>query len=205
MKKRIFCTNKNGRDLFYMDVHDYPELNSIWLQFSMGRMSISNTDTERLMRCIEERLVPDELRNEFIKYLFEAIKKIPDVEQVFIPESLLTKDGKYSESTYNALEEIYKDYIPENFEPLTQMSGYPFDDICGHLYLKAKDENVQQLTQEEFAKVTSHSERLSSVYFQLENSQNKYFNTTIKSNKTEIEVFWMVSINKTVLIFMVQI
>jgi hypothetical protein len=204
MKQRIFCKDKNGRDLFYMDIYDYMELNSIWLTFSMGRKCVLNQETERLMRIIEERLVPQELREEFIQRLFRAIQNIPDIEQVYLPTSLLTKEGKYSEETYNTLEDIYKDYMPENFEPLTPFSGYPFDDICGHLFLKSKDEDVQQLTETEFSKITVHSKRLNSVYRFEQKPGCTYFNATLKSASESIEFYWMICEGRTSLIFLVR-
>ncbi len=204
MKQRIFCKNNQGRDLFYVDIYDYPELNSIWLSFSMGRKCILNRETERLMRIIEERLVPQELRLVFIQRLFKAVQDIPHIEQIYLPESILTRDGQFCEETYNTLEDIYKDYIPDNFEPLTQISGYPFDDICGHLFLKSKDEYVQELTETEFSTVAAHSDRLNMVY-QLEKKPGcTYFNTTIKSASESIEFYWMICGGKTCLIFLVR-
>lgn len=204
MKQRIFCKDKQGRDLFYMDIYDYPELNSIWLSFSMGRKCILTSETERLMRIIEERLIPQELRAEFIQRLFKVIQVIPHIEQVYLPESVLTKEGIYSDAIYNTLEEVYKDYVPENFEPLTSISGYPFDDICGHLYLKSKDDNVQQLTESEFTKVVAHSDRLKTVYRLEKKPGCTYFNTTVKSASESIEFYWMICEGKTCLIFLVR-
>lgn len=205
MKTRIFCKDKAGRDLFFIDLYDIPELNKLWLRFSTGKKWILSPETERLINCIEERLVPESLRQEFIQRLLDTIQRIPDIEQVYFPDSLISKDGSYSEVYHNQLEEIYKDVIPDNFEPLTQASGYIFEDICGHLYLQSKSDNVTQLVESDFIKTLEYSERLKSVYYLTKGEGATYFNTTIKTQTESIEIFWMNYKGKTELAFIVRI
>lgn len=205
MKKRVFCKSVEGRDLFFVDVYDIPGLNNIWLHFSMGKKVISTPDIDRLIRCAEERLVPSAMREHFIQEIFKLIREIHDIEQVFIPECLLNKDGIYCEETYNTLEDIYKDYIPLNFEPLTEISGYPFEEICGYLYLKSKQMDVIQLSESQFEMCALNSERLQSVYKYLKSSNGSYYNVEIKTLEESIEVYWMNSGGKTVLAFIVRI
>lgn len=205
MKLRIFNKDNQGRDLFYIDLFDFKELNNIWLSFSMGRNTILTPQTERLIKIIEERLVSHELLEEFIQMLFKEIQSIPDIEQVYLPASVLNNEGKFCQATYNTLEDIYKDYLPANFEPITSSCGYPYDDICGYLYLKSKDENVLQLTEKEFARVASYSERLESTFQYMKKEGATFFNITMKAKEESVEFFWMIIEKKTELIFIVKI
>ncbi len=80
MDNKIYCTNDQGDSLFYIEIIDDPLECTMTLQCSIDRQSISNRDTERMIGCIEERVVKEPYRSEFIERLFVYIKQIPGVE-----------------------------------------------------------------------------------------------------------------------------
>ncbi len=64
-----------GNLIFYMYLVDDPREYVMTLNFSIDRALISTKNTERYIRCIEERRVDDDMRQHFVKELFKAIKK----------------------------------------------------------------------------------------------------------------------------------
>ena len=73
--KAINFKDNAGNVLFYMYLVDDPSKCTMTLNFSIDRRLISTVNTERIISCIEERLVPDDLRQEFVDDLFKRIKK----------------------------------------------------------------------------------------------------------------------------------
>jgi hypothetical protein len=84
MENKIYCTNDQGDALLYIEIIDDPLECTMTLQCSIDRQLISNRDTERMIGCIEERVVTEPYRREFIERLFKYIKKIPDIEKYYL-------------------------------------------------------------------------------------------------------------------------
>lgn len=204
MKTRIFYKNPAGRDLFFIDIYDIPDMESMWVRFSMGREAVLTIDTERIIRCIEERLVNDKLRSFFVSELFKHIQAIPNIEQVYLQDSVLKADGTFSEELYNTLEDLYKDFNTEDYEPLTMVTGYPFEEICGLLFLLSGKKGVTKLNEKQFSEIANNSDRLASVFNQLKRSDSSYFSRKETHASEEIEIFWMNSEERTVLAFVVR-
>jgi hypothetical protein len=79
---RLDCKDHKGNLLFYIEVGEYYFLEYIlWTSIPL---SILNTkEINNYMRIIEERVVPNELREIFIEKLFKAIKGIPGIEKYY--------------------------------------------------------------------------------------------------------------------------
>jgi len=73
--KAINYTGDTGDVVFYMYLVDDPRECVMTLNFSIDRARINTKNTERYIRCIEERRVDDDMRQHFVKELFKAIKK----------------------------------------------------------------------------------------------------------------------------------
>ena len=84
MDNKIYCTNDQGDALFYIYLIDNPEECVMTLYCSIDRQLISNRDTERMIGCIEERIVKEPYRSEFIERLFKYIRNIPDIDKYFM-------------------------------------------------------------------------------------------------------------------------
>lgn len=88
MENKHICTNREGEALFYITVTDNQEEITMNLECSIERQIISNKDTERIIGCIEERLVKGELREHFVQKLFSLIRKIPGIEKYYLGQPL---------------------------------------------------------------------------------------------------------------------
>ncbi len=84
MDNKIYCMDNNGDALFYIEIIDDPAKCTMTLECSIDRLHISNRDTERMIGCIEERVVTEPYRREFIERLFKYIRKIPDIEKYYL-------------------------------------------------------------------------------------------------------------------------
>lgn len=84
MENKIYCLTDQGDALFYIYLIDNPEECVMSLHCSIERQIISNKDTERMIRCIEERVVKEPFRTEFIHRLFSYIKKIPGINKYYL-------------------------------------------------------------------------------------------------------------------------
>lgn len=84
MDNKIYCTNDNGDALFYIEIKDDPLECTMSLQCSIDRKVISNKDTERMIGCMEERVVTEPYRSEFIERLFVYVIKILGIEMHFL-------------------------------------------------------------------------------------------------------------------------
>lgn len=73
--KAINYFDESGNLVFYMYLVDDPRECTMTLNFSIDRSLISTNNTERYIRCIEERLVKDDLRQYFVEKLFNSINK----------------------------------------------------------------------------------------------------------------------------------
>ena len=72
--KAINYFDDAGCLVFNMYLFDDPFKSTMSLRFSIDRTLISTENTERYIRCIEERIVDDSMRQYFVKRLFECIK-----------------------------------------------------------------------------------------------------------------------------------
>lgn len=84
MENKIYCKNNQGDALFYIYLIDNPEECVMTLYCSIDRQLISNKDTERMIGCIEERIVKEPYRSEFIERLFKYIMQIPGIEKYYM-------------------------------------------------------------------------------------------------------------------------
>lgn len=84
MENKIYCLNDHGEALFYVYLIDNPEECVMSLHCSIERQIISNKDTERMIGCLEERVVKEPFRSEFIQRLFIYIKKIPGINKYYL-------------------------------------------------------------------------------------------------------------------------
>jgi hypothetical protein len=76
------CRDIKGNLLFYIEVAEYYFLNYIiWTSIPIS--ILIDKDVLLYMRIIEERVVKDDLREHFIKKLFDAIKKMPGIEEYY--------------------------------------------------------------------------------------------------------------------------
>lgn len=73
--KAINYYDDSGNLVFYMYLVDDARDCTMTLKFSIDSEKIITKNTERYIRCIEERLVKDDLRQHFIDKLFESIRK----------------------------------------------------------------------------------------------------------------------------------
>jgi hypothetical protein len=77
------CKDHKGNILFYIEVGEYYFLEYIiWPSIPL---SVLNTkEINNYMRIIEERTVPDELREKFIEKIFRAVKQLPGIEKYYL-------------------------------------------------------------------------------------------------------------------------
>ncbi len=73
--KAINYFDDAGNLVFYMYLVDDARDCTMTLKFSIDSNKIITKNTERYIRCIEERRVKDDLRQHFIAKLFECIRK----------------------------------------------------------------------------------------------------------------------------------
>ncbi len=77
------CKDHKGNLLFYIEVGEYYFLE--YILWTSILISVLNTkEINNYMRIIEERVVPDDLREKFIDKLFRAIKEIPGIEKYYL-------------------------------------------------------------------------------------------------------------------------
>ncbi len=84
MNNKIYCVNDKEEALFYIEIIDNPLDYTMTLQCSIDRKIISNKDTERMIGCIEERIINELYRKEFIARLFKYIRTIPGIETHYL-------------------------------------------------------------------------------------------------------------------------
>jgi len=84
MENKIYCLNDQGEALFYVYLIDNPEECVMSLHCSIERQIISNKDTERMIGCLEERVVKEPFRSEFIERLFKYIRSLPGIEKYYL-------------------------------------------------------------------------------------------------------------------------
>ena len=84
MENKIYCKDDFGNKLFYIYLTDNPEECVMNLNCSIDRKLISNKDTERMIACIEERLVKEPFRTEFINKLFKYIRGLHGIEKYYL-------------------------------------------------------------------------------------------------------------------------
>ncbi len=84
MNNKIYCLNDKEEALFYIDIIDNPLDYTMKLHCSIDRKIISNKDTERMIGCIEERVVKEPFRAEFIERLFKYIRSLPGIEKYYL-------------------------------------------------------------------------------------------------------------------------
>ena len=73
--KAINYFDDAGNFVFYMYLVDDARDCTMTLKFSIDSKMIITKNTERYIRCIEERKVQADLREHFIEKLFECIRK----------------------------------------------------------------------------------------------------------------------------------
>lgn len=71
--KAINFNDSDGNLVFYMYLVDDPRKRSMTLNFSIDRELISTVNTERIIYCIEERLVSEDFRQSYVNELFKLI------------------------------------------------------------------------------------------------------------------------------------
>lgn len=81
MENKRYCINESGDVLYNIEIFDDPLKITMTFHCSIGRELISNCETERIISCLEERMVKDSLRRHFEVMLFNYINKIPHIEK----------------------------------------------------------------------------------------------------------------------------
>lgn len=201
MKRKYYARNTAGKDLFYIELLNEPLFDTLWLRFSFEPHFILTDEMNCLVRCIEERIVKEPLRIQFINRLINLINKIPGIEQLYFNESLLDESGKLQEENLMIQREMAASYEPEIFKPITAKDGFPFDYFAPYLYFASKRIDSNPITRCFFEALVEKHEHLSQEYAMLVDSTASFYVSWYVDNDERFGIYWMNLSEKPVLFF----
>ena len=107
-QERFFCKDKNGKDLFYLELYFDYEMECIQWSFSFDINQFFPPTIEELINQIIVINIAPERRHALVGKLFRILKSLPGIETQYFPENLLDKNGLYMEYYLETLNDMLR-------------------------------------------------------------------------------------------------
>lgn len=190
--ERIFYRDEKNRDLFFIELHFFPDRNRIELTTSLDFDLSVNLQAQSIIRKIRHVDISSNEREMLIKKLFKVIDAIPGIDVHYFTSDLLNRHGRYMEFYHKALKELLEEKEFEDYTVFTQKKNQLyFEYVRKELASEIRRDIFTFVTRERFESLLNKTEELASEYVEYYSPDAEFITITFYDNKVH-ELFLMV-------------
>ena len=209
MIRKYFCRDRNGRDLFFMSIHDWGTESPYYLDTSL-RVDLDEVPgIKELVAGICKRNQPERDRIQLIERLFARLRSIPGIQTKYLPEYLLDKQGAFNEVYMRILSEVIAKQQFLDYSAFSdQIRAFYFGRVKEAFPALLAEGKLKPVTQPAFVKLLSDHLDLQEQYVNhMSANMEFYYYAEFNDHKEDesLEGFLMVSEGELAFFFVRQI
>lgn len=182
---RYYCTNRDGKDLFYISLDDFDQLPELNISSSLGIDLAEIPSSGDLLTQIRNKHLDYGIRIYKILELFTRIQKYPGIENHYFPEFTLATNGRYLEFYEQIGREILNQEIPD-YTPLSENSHpFHFQKIKQVISEVKRQKRLNKLKQCHFEELLPESPALVLYYLDFYNLTQEFFHFQLEDGERQ--------------------
>lgn len=200
---RIFCQSISGRDLFYIQLIYFKELNYFDFSTSLNYNLNQNHKAKALIKQIINVPISEDERLRNIDKLMLYIQTLPGIDQYYFSDDLLNSEGQYMEFYSNVICDMLIDKEFPDYTPFSiNLNAFYFDYCRQILEIEINRETPIYVAKEPFEELVNLNKQLAAEYVEWLSPNSKYFIVNFTDVKNYD--FYVMAINFKVVMFFVR-
>lgn len=182
---RYYCTDRGGKDLFYISLDDFDRLPELNISSSLGIDLAEIPSTGDLLAQIRNKYLDYGIRVYRILELFARIQEYPGIENHYFPEFTLAINGRYLEFYEQIGREILNQEIPD-YTPLSDNSHpFHFQNIKQVFSEFKRQKNLTRVEQSHFEEILTESPALVIYYLEFYNVPQEFYHFQLEDGERQ--------------------
>ncbi len=192
MNQRYFCKSSSGRDLLYINIDDFDNLDSFHFESSLPFQVINDDDLKPLITIVCDKNITETERVNAINLLFEKIKMKPDIEFYYLPDYTLNGKGEYLEFYANTIAEVLGDITFPDYTGFSEETNFLYFECFQKIFnLLKKGGKLKSINNEHFIQLLPYNPALQYLYVESLSTCNKFFYYQEEDNGNYMDFYIM--------------
>lgn len=199
---KIFCQSVSGRDLFYIQLIYFTNLNYFDFSTSLNFNLNQNPKAKSLIEQIIDITISEDERLRNIDKLMLYIQTLPGINQHYFSDDLLNTEGRYMEYYSHVISDIITDKEFPDYSPFSKNENPFYFEYCRQiLETEINNENPIYTAKEHFEELIALNPQLAAEYVEWLSPDAEFF--IVKFTDIKYYDFYVMAINFKVVMFFV--